>query len=109
MITDDDIEKALDYLRDNGRKAAKAKAERIYMIEYRKVVKSQIMRENDDKSIGAQEAIAYSDPRYIEHLKVMRDAIESDEYFDWMRVSAEAKIEAWRTQQANYRAEGRVQ
>lgn len=108
MISDDDIEKALDYLRDNGKKAAKAKAERIYMVEYRKVIKSQIMRENDKLAIGAQEAVAYSDPRYTEHLKVMRDAIEADEYFDWMRVSAEAKIEAWRTQQANARAEGKI-
>lgn len=103
MITDDDIEKALDYLRDNGRKAAKAKAERIYMVEYRKVVKAQLMRDSDDKALGAQEATAYSDPRYTAHLKVMRDAIEEDEYFDWMRVSAEAKIEAWRSQCANNR------
>lgn len=108
MISDDDIEKALDYLRDNGRKAAQAKAERIYMVEYRKVVKSQIMRENDDKAIGAQEAIAYADPRYVTHLKTMRDAIENDEYYDWMRVSAEAKIEAWRTQQANARTQEKL-
>lgn len=104
MINDDDIEKALDYLRDNARKAAQAKAERIYMIEYRKAVKGQIMRENDDKALGAQEAIAYADPRYVKHLEAMRDAVEADEYFTWMRVSAEAKINAWQTQSANSRS-----
>ena len=103
MITDDDIEKAVDYLRDNAPKAAKAKAERIYMEEYRKVVKAQIMRENDDKALGAQEAIAYSDPRYQKHLEVMRDAIERDEYHRWMLTAADAKIEAWRTQCSNAR------
>lgn len=108
MITDDDIEKALDYLRDNAAKAAKAKAERIYMEEYRKVVKSQIMRENDNLALGAQEAIAYSDERYKQHLQAMRDAIDRDEYHRWMLIAAEAKIEAWRTQSSNSRAQGKV-
>lgn len=108
MIQDDDIEKALDYLRDNAPKAAKAKAERIYMEEYRKTVKGQIMRENDDKPLGAQEAIAYADPRYKQHLEAMREAIERDEYHRWMLVAAEAKVEAWRSQQANQRVLGKV-
>jgi hypothetical protein len=108
MITDDEIEKAVDYLRDNAGKAAKAKAERMYLEAYAKVVKSQIMRENDNKALGAQEAIAYADPRYTQHLAVMRDAVERDEYHKWMLTAAEAKIEAWRTQQANARAEGKA-
>lgn len=108
MITDDEIDKAVEYLRTNARPAAQAKANRIYMEEYRKVVKSQIMRENQNIPIGTQEAIAYCDPRYDQHLKAMRDAIEKDEYNRWMMTAAEAKIEAWRTQQANARAEGRA-
>ena len=108
MISDDDIEKALDYLRDSAPLAAKARAERIYMEEYRKTVKAQIMRENDDRPLGAQEAIAYADARYKQHLDAMREAIERDEYRRWMLVAAEAKIEAWRSQQANQRAQGRV-
>jgi hypothetical protein len=108
VISDDDIEKAVDYLRNNATKAAKAKAERIYMVEYRKVAKSQIMRENDAKAIGVQEAIAYSDPRYVQHLKVMRDAIEEDVYHEWMMKAADAKIEAWRTQQSNARSLGKL-
>lgn len=103
MITDDEAERALDFMRDNARKAAQAKAERVYMTEYRKSVKAQIMRENEDKALGAQEAIAYADARYLTHLKALRDAVEADEYFDWMRVSAEAKISAWQTQSRNQR------
>ena len=95
-------------MRDSATKAAKAKAERIYMEEYRHVVKSQIMRENDDRPLGAQEAIAYADPRYGQHLKAMREAIEADEYHRWMLTAAEAKIEAWRTQQSNARAMGKL-
>ena len=108
MITDDDIEKAVEYLRVNARSAAQAKANRIYMEEFRKVVKAQIMREAIADSLGSQEARAYSDPRYKQHLEAMREAIEKDEYNRWMLTAAEAKIEAWRTQQATLRKEGKA-
>lgn len=108
LISDDDIEKAVEYLRANARPAAQAKANRVYMEEYRKVVKAQIMREHDGVALGAQEAIAYADARYMQHLQAMKEAIEKDEYNRWMMTAAEAKIEAWRTQQANARAEGKA-
>lgn len=103
IISDTEVEKAIDYLRDNAGKAARSKAQRIYLEDYAKVVKASIMRENADKPIGAQEAIAYADPRYSTHLDVMKEAIERDEYHRWMRTAAEAKLEAWRTQSANHR------
>lgn len=108
MITDDDIEKAVDYLRSNARAAAQAKANRIYMEEYRRIVKAQIMRESPGDALGTQEARAYADPRYKQHLDAVKDAVEKDEYNRWMMTAAEAKIEAWRTQQANQRAEGKA-
>jgi len=104
LISDDDIEKAVEYLRSHSIKAAQAKAERIYMEEFRKVIKAQIMRETLSESLGAQEARAYSEIRYTTHLQAMREAIERDEYHRWMMVAAQAKIEAWRSQQANMRA-----
>lgn len=103
MISEDEAEKAVNYVRDNAMAAAQAKANRIYMEEYRKVVKSQIMRENDDKALGAQEAIAYADPRYKQHLEAMQTAIEKDEYQRWMMTAAEAKVSAWQTMSRNLR------
>lgn len=108
MISDDDVEKAVDYLRSNARVAAQARAERIYCEEFRKVVKSTVMREHQHLPLGAQEAIAYLDPRYVQHLEALRAAIEKDEYCRWMMTAAEAKIEAWRSQCANQRAEGKA-
>lgn len=102
-IGDDDAEKAVNYIRDHAEAAAKAKAERIYMEEYRKVVRSQIMREHDDKPLGAQEAIAQADPRYKLHLEAMKTAIEADEYQRWMMTAAEAKVSAWQTMSRNAR------
>ena len=103
MISDSEVEKAIDYLRDNASKAGRARAERMYLEDYAKVVKASIMRENADKPIGAQEAIAYADPRYSTHLDVMKDAIERDEYHRWGRTAAEAKLAAWQTMSANNR------
>ena len=108
MITDDDVEKAIDWLRDSAGKASKAKAEKIYLEEYRKVVKAGLQRERPMETLGAQEAYAYAEQRYKEHLEIMRDAVERDEYYHWMRVAAEAKIEAWRSQESTRRAEGRA-
>ena len=45
MITDDDVEKAIDYLRDSATNAAQSRANRIYMDEFRKSLKALIMRE----------------------------------------------------------------
>ena len=107
MISEEEVEKAVTYLRENARSAAQAKANRIYVEEYRKVVKAQIMREHEG-ALGVQEREAYADPRYRQHLEAVKEAVEKDEYNRWMMTAAEAKIEAWRTQQANSRAEGKA-
>ena len=104
MISDTDVEKAIDYLRDNARKEAQARANYEYVSEYRKVLKSQIMRENTSEAIGNQEARAYADPRYIEHLKAIKEAAETWEYLRFMREAARAKLDAWQTQSANNRS-----
>lgn len=104
FITDEEIDKALDYLRDNARDAAQAKAERIYVEEYRKVIKAMLMKEHGQLSAVLQEREAYADPRYMEHLEAIRQAVMSDEQHRFMRGAADAKIEAWRTQSSNSRA-----
>lgn len=104
QITDEEIDKALDYLRDNARDAAQARADRIYVEEYRKVIKAQLMKEHGSMSAVLQEREAYSDPRYIEHLEAIRQAVATDEGHRFLRGAADAKIEAWRTQSSNTRA-----
>jgi len=103
MITDTEAEKALDYIRDNATKAAQARANRIYVEEYRKTIKAQLMKESADLPLGAQEREAYSDVKYMQHLNAIREAVEQDEYFRWMLTAAEAKLKCWQTQSANNR------
>jgi|TARA_R110000803_G_scaffold209480_1_gene279217 hypothetical protein len=104
IITDEDIQKSLDFLRDNAITAAQYKAERIYLEEYRKSLKALLMKNHIDLPVSAQEREAYASPVYIQHLESMKIAIQRDEKQRFLRVSAEAKIEAWRTMCSNIRS-----
>jgi hypothetical protein len=108
MIADDDIDKALNFLRDHSEEAAQARANRLYLDEFSKSLKAQIMGEHPLLAVNAQEREALSDKRYIAHLAGLREAIYQDEKLRFLLSAAEAKIEAWRTMQANERAMGKV-
>ena len=104
MITDEQVDDALDFLRESLEQVAKAKAQRYFLEEYRKSLKSIIMKEHQDKPVSAQEREAYADPRYITHLTGIKEAIKVDEALRLRRIHSEAVIEAWRTYNANIRS-----
>lgn len=108
IVTDEDVEKALDRLRFQAGNAARAKAERIYLEEFRKSIKANIMQRHLDMPVSAQEREAYGSEEYKKHLLVMRDAIEKDELCRWQMVAAQAVIESWRTLSANQRTESKL-
>ena len=108
MISDAEIDKAVNWLRDNAPEAAQAKANRVYLDEYRKTLKAELMAQVNDKALGAQEVYAYAHPRYAAHLDAMKEAVRIDAEFGFLREAAQAKIEAWRTQSSNLRAEGKA-
>ena len=102
MITDETAEKANDFIRDNADKYAKAKAERIYLEEFRKTQKALLIQESKG-TVQERESYAYAHEKYQELLEGLRDAVEMEETLRWEMVAAQTKIEIWRTQQANSR------
>ena len=62
------------------------------------------MKQFTDLPISAQEREALAHPKYLAHLEELKKAVFNDENMRALRVGAEAKIEAWRTKQANIRA-----
>lgn len=105
------IFKALNYIRDNSVSYAKAKAERIYLEEFRKTKKSMLMQLAEiegAKSAVTQERDAYANPEYRQLLEALRDAVEEEERLRWMLIAAQAKIDVWRTLGANARAESKT-
>ncbi len=104
MIDEKEVEAAVDWLRDTANEAAQKRAERLYLDEYRKVLRAKLMKQHMDLPVSAQEREALADPKYAEHLQALKTAIDEDEKMRFLRVAAEAKIEAWRSMNANHRA-----
>ena len=101
-------EAAIEFIFKQGKRYAKAKADRIYLEEYRKSLKAILMKRSMETAVNAQEREAYSDPEYIELLKGLQAAVEIEEEVRWGLVAAQARIEVYRTQEASARAEVRA-
>lgn len=108
MIEDKDIERTIDWLVAESKKAAEARAHRVYMEEGRKALKALLMKQSGEESVSAQEREAYAHEDYRRHLEGLREAVFQDERYRWLMTTAEAKIEAWRTMQANQRIQSKV-
>lgn len=110
MIDDAKLEAALDWLKDNASKAAKARAERSYLEEWIPSLRAQLaakyIEAGDSATAADTKAKAHHD--YQIALKGFREAVEADELFRWHRTRADAIIETWRSFQANQRAMGKV-
>lgn len=103
MITHEDAERAVDWLRDNADAIGASKANVIYMEEWRKSLRAQIMAEHKDLALGAQERQALLDHRMQEQLKALQAAVHESTRLNFLAKAAEAKLELYRTQQANLR------
>ena len=68
-MTEQDISpfKALDFIRDNAQAYAQAKANVVYMTEYRKTIKAMLMSNSSEKTESAKETYAYSHDNYKSH------------------------------------------
>jgi hypothetical protein len=98
-----DPNKAVDFLLTNAPKYAEAKAERIYIEQYRKSLKSMLFISDKGKTVSEREAAAYAHPDYLALLEGLRAAVEREEALRWQMVAAEARIEVWRSQEASNR------
>lgn len=103
--------KCLDFIRDNAPQYAQAKANRVYLEEYRKSMKSMLMKQaesNGHNAVSAQEREAYADPGYVRHLEGLKEAVAVEEELRWMMIAAQAKIEVWRTLESTRRIEAKT-
>lgn len=107
-LEDIDIFHTLEYIKNTAQKYAKAKADRMYVEEYRKTLKAKIMAEDKSQPVNAQERNAYSSPDYEAHLLAIKEAVEIEEELRWKLVAAQAMVEVWRSLSANQRAEAKV-
>jgi hypothetical protein len=98
--------KAIEYIIENAPKFAEAKAQRIYLEEFRKTKKALLMKEALARGIDsavAQEREAYAHYEYADLLKGLMAAIVKEETLKFMLVAAQMKADIWRSEQASER------
>jgi hypothetical protein len=101
-----EINDAVDYIYTHGQKYAHAKANLTYMEEYRKTLKAMLMKQalaDGAKSAAVAEMEAYADAKYKQHLEDLKTAVEEAEGYRWGLVSAQARVEVWRSLEASNR------
>lgn len=106
LVSDDDMHTVLEVLADETGAAHRAAHE--YLDSLTKTVLAELMGESDAKSAAEREQWARAQPRFRDHLAKVGQAAKAD-YTARQRVAAaNAKLEVWRTQNANARAAERV-
>ena len=78
-LNDKGPELAIEYIFKHGKRYAKARADRIYLEEYRKSLKAILMKRSLENAVNAQEREAYSDPEYVKLLQGLKEAVEVEE------------------------------
>ena len=101
---------AIDFIFQNAPEYAKAKAERVYLEEFRKTKKALLMKVALQKyeAVSAQEREAYAHPEYQELLKGLQAAIEIEEELKWKLEAARLRVEVYRTEEASARMQMRA-
>ena len=98
--------KAIEFILEQAPKFAQAKAQRMYLEEFRKTKKALLMKEALARGIDsavAQEREAYAHYEYQELLLGLQAAIEKEETLKWKLTAAQMKSDIWRSEQASER------
>lgn len=96
------IERSLNFINKKSEEYAQAKSNRVYLEEYRKTLKAELMVEaemNGKKTGQERESYAYSHDRYKQLLEGLKDAVFIEEKYRWKLLSAKENIN--NQQQAN--------
>lgn len=102
-----DPNKAVDYIIANAGKFAQAKAQRVYLEEFRKSKKAILMGQSTAKSAVEREQYAYAHEDYLALIGGIKAAVEVEEELKWRLTAAQIRTEIWRTQEASNRQQER--
>lgn len=104
LVSDAEVEKALDWLRDNAEAIGRAKAEAVRSDHMLKHIKALAMKLQGDMPVSAQEREAFASEQYRTAIDTAASAAGEYERLKALREAAALKIEAWRTASSNYRS-----
>lgn len=103
IVTEKELEKALDWLRDSAAEIGAAKERSVMASNMLRHIKALEMKKHSGP-VSAQEREAYASDAYKEAL--YEDAVAAGEYekLRSLREAAALKIQAWQSESANHRA-----
>lgn len=104
LVSDDDVEKALDWLRDNADAIGDAKRNAVKADHMLKHTKALVMSLHKELPVSAQDREAAASPEFLAAINTAADAAGHFERMRALREAAALKIEVWRSMGANYRA-----
>jgi hypothetical protein len=97
MIKEDDVEAAVDYLRDTSKQYGQARGHVAYCENNLRRVKSLQMISRTG-GVGEREAAAYASEEYQQAMEAHQNAVAEAETIRAYREAAVNKIEVWRSQ-----------
>ena len=106
-VSEQNVEHALDFLRDNAKDCAKARADMVFLDNMRKAVHAQAAADSPKDTQAEKERDGYRSAEYKEILEQHRDAVFRYQYLQGQLKAAELKIEVWRSLN-KYRGMGHV-
>lgn len=104
IVTDEQLSQALDWLRDNAAALGEAKRQAVLTEKMGKHIKALEMKKHSELGVSAQEREAYASEAYQRALYAEAKAAGEFEAMRALREAAALKIEAWRSEQANFRS-----
>lgn len=99
-----DPNRAINFLVITAPKYAKAKADRVFIENYLRTVKSKLMNQ-EEGTLGNKEAYAYAHPDYEQQLNALKIATSIEEELKFMLIAAQLRVDVWKTNEYTKRQE----
>lgn len=99
-----DPNEAINFMIKNSEAYANAKAQVVYLTEYRKTVKAIGFQRSLKNTMAEKEADAYTTAEYTSCVEGLKEAVAEAERLRWMLVAAQARVDVYRTQEASNRS-----
>lgn len=104
IVQETELEKALDFLRDNAADIGEAKARVIKAGHMIKHIEALLFLESEQKTVDAKKAEVRTSERWIAATDEEAEAAGEYEKMRALREAAALKIETWRSEQATIRS-----
>ena len=107
-MTSIDPNKAINFIIENAPKYAEAKSNRVYLENFLKVKKAQLMQDCKNEPVSRAESYALAHPDYLVIVEGIKIAMLEEEKLKYFLEAARLRAEIWRTTEASNRNQDRA-